>query len=63
MNAFFSCSQVEVWVANMSTLYITDPDLEDDSSLTIVYDLSDDRREIEATCTAYGAIPEPTFHW
>ena len=47
----------------MSTLYITEPDLEDDSSLTVVYDLSDDRREIEATCTAYGAIPQPEFHW
>jgi len=54
---------IEVFVANMSTLYITDPDLEEDSRATIEYDLEDTRSEIEATCRAYGGRPAPEFHW
>ena len=59
----FISRRLELYVANMSALYITEPDLVDDPGLTIEYNLDDDRREIEATCRAEGAIPEPTFMW
>jgi len=58
-------SSIDIWVANMSTLHFSDPDQIDDDSVTVLYDYADeDRREIEATCQAYGAIPAVTaFTW
>lgn len=56
-------SYIDIHVANQTTIFITDPDLEEDSSQTIEYDLEDERAEIEATCTGYGGKPEPTFRW
>lgn len=60
---YFPISYIDIHVANQTTIFITDPDLEEDSSQTIEYDLEDERAEIEATCTGYGGKPEPTFRW
>ncbi|TRY75785.1 hypothetical protein TCAL_01291 [Tigriopus californicus] len=59
----YASSFVDIHVANQTTIFITDPDMEEDSSQTIEYDLEDERAEIEATCTGYGGKPEPTFRW
>ena len=56
-------SEVDAFVSNQSKIYITEPDLWQNPSEVISYDLSNSNSEIEATCTAYGGNPEPTFRW
>eukprot|EP00095_Tigriopus_kingsejongensis_P010351 maker-scaffold1185_size56580-snap-gene-0.13 protein:Tk10351 transcript:maker-scaffold1185_size56580-snap-gene-0.13-mRNA-1 annotation:"amidohydrolase" len=54
-------SYLDIHVANQTTIFITEPRIEQDSSLTIEYDLEETRSEIEATCRGYGGKPKPTF--
>ena len=60
---FLFFSEVDAFVSNQSKIYITEPDLWQNPSEVISYDLSNSNSEIEATCTAYGGNPEPTFRW
>jgi hypothetical protein len=53
---------VDLFVSNQSSIHISEPDLEQDDSQTIIYDVND-RGEIEATCTSTGGRPAPTFKW
>jgi len=50
---------VAIYVSNVTEIAITEPTDGDD----IQYDLSRQSRAIEATCTGFGGLPEPTFHW
>ena len=50
----------EVFVSNKSSIFITDPDDNDD---TIEYDITRGNDRITATCTAYGGSPVPAFKW
>jgi hypothetical protein len=50
----------EVFVSNKSSIFITDPDDNDD---TIEYDIARGNDRITATCTAYGGSPVPAFKW
>ena len=52
-------STIEVFVSNKTELYISDPDDDD----AIEYDLGRSSDRIEATCTAFGGSPIPTFKW
>ena len=57
---FFSIRISEVFVSNKSSIFITDPDDDDE---TIEYDISRSSDRITATCTAYGGSPVPAFKW
>ena len=52
---------VEVFVSNKTEIRITDPDVRGGD--TVEYDLGKSSSRIEATCTAYGGSPTPTFKW
>jgi len=54
-----SMGVVDVFISNVTEIQITDPVNGDD----IQYDLSRTSRGIEATCTGWGGLPDPTFHW
>ena len=60
---FHFFSEVDAFVSNQSKIYITEPDLWQNPSEVISYDLSSSSSEIEATCTGYGGNPEPKFRW
>jgi len=62
-NNAWAFDDVDAFVSNQSTIYITEPDLWSDPSEVITYEIDKTNTEIEATCTAYGGNPEPTFHW
>ena len=54
---------IDVYTANQTVLAISDPDLWVDPNQHIVYDLSQPNPHIEASCKAYGGMPEPDIHW
>ena len=57
---YFTIRISEVFVSNKSSIFITDPDDNDD---TIEYDIARGNDRITATCTAYGGSPVPAFKW
>ncbi len=40
---------------------ITEPDAS--GGETVEWNMDDENDEIEVTCTAYGGLPTPEFHW
>jgi len=62
-NSAWAYNEVDAFVSNQSTIFITEPDLWSDPSEVISYEIDKTNTEIEATCTGYGGNPEPTFHW
>lgn len=55
-------SSVDLYVSNHSQVYISEPDMWEDSSQVIEYE-ANNRGEIQAACTGIGGRPAPTFHW
>lgn len=56
-------NQAEVFISNQSEPIITQPDVRRQPTPTITYSLAQSSPRIQATCTAFGGIPAPTFHW
>ncbi len=52
---------LELFVSQYAELEITDPD--ERSGESVEYNIDDENDEIEVTCTAYGGLPRPEFHW
>jgi len=57
-------AEVELYVANQSTVAITDPDLFGNSGVALEVDLSSSTQEfVDAECTAMYGIPPPDIIW
>ena len=55
---------MELYVANQSTVAITDPDLFGNSGVALEVDLSSSTQEfVDAECTAMYGIPPPDIIW
>ena len=55
--------QLDLYMANYSTVRMIQHDAWADNHWPILYDLGQSRPEIWATCRGYGGSPQPTFQW